>query len=217
MIMAISAKEVSALRKKTGAGMMDCKKALVESDGDVAKAEEYLQKKNLAAIGKRADRVAAEGVIGSYIHNGRIGVLVELNSETDFVARNEDFVRLAKDVAMHIAASNPEYVDSSEIPEAEIAKRKEIFLAQMEDANKPPQIFERIIDGKVKKWMSEICLLDQKFIRDTDKTINQLVVEVASIVKENIRIRRFSRFELGEGIEKVEQDFAAEVAAATQV
>lgn len=215
--MAISAKEVSALRKKTGAGMMDCKKALVESGGDVAKAEEYLQKKNLAAIGKRADRVAAEGVIGSYIHNGRIGVLVEVNSETDFVARNEDFVRLAKDVAMHIAAANPEYVDSSEIPAAEIAKRKEIFLAQMEDANKPPEILERIIEGKVKKWMSEICLLDQKFIRDTDKTVNQLVVEVASIVKENIRIRRFSRFELGEGIEKVEQDFAAEVAAATQV
>ena len=215
--MAISAKEVSALRKKTGAGMMDCKKALVESDGDIAKAEEYLQKKNLAAIGKRADRVAAEGVIGSYIHNGRIGVLVEVNSETDFVARNEDFVRLAKDVAMHIAAANPEYVDASEIPESEVTKRKEIFLAQMEDANKPPQILERIIEGKIKKWKSEICLLDQKFIRDTDKTVNQLVVEVASIVKENIRIRRFSRFELGEGIEKVEQDFAAEVAAATQV
>lgn len=215
--MAVSAKEVSALRKKTGAGMMDCKRALVESDGDIAKAEEYLQKKNLAAIGKRADRVAAEGIIGSYIHNGRIGVLVEVNSETDFVARNEDFVRLAKDVAMHIAAANPEYVDASEIPEAEVAKRKEIFLAQMEDANKPPEILERIIDGKIKKWKSEICLLEQKFIRDTDKTVNQLVVEVASIVKENIRIRRFSRLELGDGIEKVEQDFAAEVAAATQV
>ena len=194
--------------------MMDCKKALVEPVG-CRGAEEYAEEE--PAPSESALTAFAEGVIGSYIHNGRIGVLVEINSETDFVARNEDFVRLAKDVAMHIAAANPEYVDSSEIPEAEIAKRKEIFLAQMEDANKPPQILERIIEGKVKKWMSEICLLDQKFIRDTDKTVNQLVVEVASIVKENIRIRRFSRFELGEGIEKVEQDFAAEVAAATQV
>jgi elongation factor Ts len=215
--MSISAKQVSELRKKTGAGMMDCKKALVESDGDVTKAEEYLQKKNLAAIGKRADRVAAEGVIGSYIHNGRIGVLVEINSETDFVARNEDFMQLAKDVAMHIAASAPEYVEASEIPEDLIAKKREIFMAQMEEQNKPPEILERIITGKIKKWKAEICLLDQKFIRDTDKTVNQLVVDVASVVKENIRIRRFTRFELGEGIEKVAQDFAAEVAAATQV
>ncbi len=215
--MAISAKQVAELRKKTGAGMMDCKKALVESDGDITKAEEYLQKKNLAAIGKRAGRVAAEGVVGSYIHNGRIGVLVEINSETDFVARNEDFVRLAKDVAMHIAASAPEYVEESEIPGDLVAKKREIFLAQMEDANKPANIMERIIDGKIKKWKSEICLLDQKFIRDTDKTVNQLVIDVASVVKENIRIRRFTRFELGEGIEKATQDFAAEVAAATQV
>ena len=213
--MSISAKDVAALRRQTGAGMMDCKKALVESEGDIGKAKEYLQKKSLAAIGKRADRTAAEGVVGSYIHNGRIGVLVELNSETDFVARNEDFQRLAKDVAMHIAATNPEYVDSSEIPAAYVAKQKEIFLAQMEDAGKPANILERIVEGKLKKWKSEICLLDQAFVRDTDKTINELVIEVAAVVKENIKIRRFVRFELGEGIEKEETDFAAEVAAAT--
>ncbi|MEE2757572.1 MAG: translation elongation factor Ts [Myxococcota bacterium] len=213
--MSISAKDVAALRRETGAGMMDCKKALVESEGDIGKAKEYLQKKSLAAIGKRAGRTAAEGVVGSYIHNGRIGVLVELNSETDFVARNEDFQRLAKDVAMHIAATNPEYVDSSEIPADYVAKQKEIFLAQMEDAGKPANILERIVEGKLKKWKSEICLLDQAFVRDTDKTINELVIEVAAVVKENIKIRRFVRFELGEGIEKEETDFAAEVAAAT--
>jgi elongation factor Ts len=213
--MSVSAKDVAALRKQTGAGMMDCKKALVESEGDLAKAQEYLQKKNLAAIGKRAGRIAAEGVIGSYIHNGRIGVMVEINSETDFVARNEEFQRLARDVAMHIAAANPEYVDDSEIPADYVAKQEEIFLAQMENSGKPEHILGRIVEGKIKKWKSEICLLNQPFIRDTDKTINQLVVDVASIVKENIKIRRFIRFELGEGIEKVEQDFAAEVAAAT--
>ena len=194
---------------------MDCKKALVESDGDITKAKEYLQKKSLAAIGKRAGRVAAEGIVSSYVHNGRIGVLVELNSETDFVARNEDFVQLGKDVALHIAASNPEYVDASEIPAEYAAKQKEIFLAQMEDQGKPEHILERIVEGKLKKWQSEICLLDQAFVKDTDKTIGQLVVDVAAVVKENIKIRRFVRFELGEGIEKEEVDFAAEVAAAT--
>ena len=203
-----------ALRRETGAGMMDCKKALVESDGDIKKAKEYLQKKSLAAIGKRAGRVAAEGIVSSYVHNGRIGVLVELNSETDFVARNEDFVQLGKDVALHIAASNPEYVDASEIPAAYAAKQKEIFLAQMEDQGKPEHILERIVEGKLKKWQSEICLLDQASLK-TDKTIGQLVIDVAAVVKENIKIRRFVRFELGEGIEKEEVDFAAEVAAAT--
>jgi len=214
--MSISAKDVAALRKQTGAGMMDCKKALVECEGDVAKAKEYLQKKNLAAIGKRADRIAAEGVVGSYIHNGRIGVMVELNSETDFVARNEDFQRLAKDIAMHIAAANPDYIDASEIPADVRAKQAEIFKAQMENSGKPAHILDKIVDGKIKKWQSEICLLDQSFIRDTDKTINDLVIEVASVVKENLKIRRFVRFELGEGIEKAEDDFAAEVAAAAQ-
>ena len=215
--MAISAKQVAELRKKTGAGMMDCKKALVDSDGDVAKAEEYLQKKNLAAVGKRSGRVAAEGLVGSYVHNGRIGVLVEVNSETDFVARNADFQQLVKDISMHIAAENPEYLNFEDIPEDVVAKRKEIFRAQMENQNKPEHILDRIIAGKIDKWASEICLMKQGFVKDPDRTVEQVVVDVAAVIKENIGIRRFVRFELGQGIEKVEQDFAAEVAAATQV
>ncbi len=215
--MAISAKQVAELRKKTGAGMMDCKKALVDSDGDVAKAEEYLQKKNLAAVGKRSGRVAAEGLVGSYVHNGRIGVLVEVNSETDFVARNADFQQLVKDISMHIAAENPEYLNFEDIPEDVVAKRKEIFRAQMENQNKPEHILDRIIAGKIDKWASEICLMKQGFVKDPDRTVEQVVIDVAAVIKENIGIRRFVRFELGQGIEKVEQDFAAEVAAATQV
>ena len=215
--MSISAKQVSELRKKTGAGMMDCKKALVESNGDFDAAVEFLQKKNLAAAGKRSGRVAAEGSIGSYIHMGRIGVLVEVNSETDFVARNEDFQALVKDVAMHIAAANPEFVSGDEIPNATVEKQREIFTAQMADQGKPEHIMEKIIDGKIRKWKSEICLLDQAYVKDPDKTVEQHVTSIAGTIKENIRVRRFVRFELGEGIEKVENDFAAEVAAATQV
>ena len=215
--MSISAKQVSELRKKTGAGMMDCKKALVESNGDFDAAVEFLQKKNLAAAGKRSGRVAAEGSIGSYIHMGRIGVLVEVNSETDFVARNEDFQALVKDVAMHIAAANPEFVSGDEIPNATVEKQREIFTAQMADQGKPEHIMEKIIDGKIRKWKSEICLLDQAYVKDPDKTVEQHVTSISGTIKENIRVRRFVRFELGEGIEKVENDFAAEVAAATQV
>ncbi|MEE2787381.1 MAG: translation elongation factor Ts [Myxococcota bacterium] len=215
--MAISAKQVSALRAKTGAGMMDCKKALVECDGDMNKAEEYLQKKSLAAVGKRSGRVAAEGLIGSYVHGGRIGVLVEINCETDFVARNEDFQALVKDVSMHIAASNPEYVRGDEIPDNVVEKQREIFLAQMADSGKPEHILGKIIDGKIRKWKSEICLEDQPFVKDTDRSVGQVVIDVAGKIKEKITIRRFSRIELGQGIEKAEADFAAEVAAATQV
>ena len=214
--MAISAKQVSELRKSTGAGMMDCKKALLECDGDMGKAAEYLQKKNLAAVAKRSGRVAAEGSVGAYIHGGRIGVLVEVNSETDFVGRGEAFQSLVRDVAMHIAAANPAYLDDSEIPEATVAKQKEIFLAQMEDMNKPANILERIVEGKLAKWKQEICLLDQPFVKDPDKTVGKYVKETAAVIKENISIRRFVRFELGEGIEKKTDDFAAEVAAAVQ-
>jgi elongation factor Ts len=214
--MAISAKQVSELRKKSGAGMMDCKKALVESDGDMTKAEEYLQKKNLAAIGKRSGRVAADGLVESYVHMGRIGVLVEINSETDFVARGDDFKELVRDVCMHVAASNPEYVDDTEIPESILAKKREIFMAQMVESGKPENILERIVDGKIKKWKTEVCLVDQPFVKDPDKTVGQRVIDVASIVRENIKIRRFVRMELGAGIEKAVDDFAAEVAAAAQ-
>ena len=214
--MSISAKQVSELRQKTGAGMMDCKKALLETDGNMDSAVEFLQKKNLAAVNKRAGRVAAEGSIGTYVHMGRIGVLVEINSETDFVARNEEFQTLVKDVAMHIAASNPDYVSDEEIPENTVAKQREIFHAQMADQGKPEHIMEKILDGKIKKWKSEICLLDQSYVKDPDKTVQEHVVSIAGNIKENIRVRRFVRFELGEGIEKAESDFAAEVAAATQ-
>lgn len=212
--MAISAKDVAALRKQTGAGMMDCKKALVECDGDMAKAAEYLQKKNLAAVSKRAGRVAAEGRVGAYIHGGRIGVLVEINSETDFVGQGEQMGALVKDIAMHVAAANPTYLDDSEIPAEVVAKQQEIFLAQLADSGKPEHILGRIIEGKIKKWKTEVCLLEQPFVKDTDKTVRQHVTEVASVIKENIKVRRFVRFELGEGIEKKQDDFAAEVAAA---
>lgn len=212
--MAISAKDVAALRKKTGAGMMDCKKALTEADGDMAKAEEVLLKKGLAAAAKRAGRVAAEGLVGSYIHHGgSIGVLVEVNSETDFVAKTEAFQQLVRDVAMHIAATNPKYLDDSEIPADEVERHKEILLAQNADSGKPPHIMEKIITGKIAKWKKEQCLVDQPFVKDTDVTVGQYVVNTAASIKENIRIRRFVRFELGEGIEKKVDDFAAEVAA----
>ncbi|MCA9539250.1 MAG: translation elongation factor Ts [Myxococcales bacterium] len=216
--MAISASMVKELREKTGAGMMDCKKALVETDGDFEKAVEYLQKKSLAAVGKRADRVAAEGQVGAYIHTGgRIGALVEINCETDFVAIGESFQQLVRDVAMHVAAARPEYLDASEVPADLIERQREIFLAQLEDSGKPANILGRIVDGKIKKWLSEVCLLEQAFVKEPDKTVGQYVTEVAATTKENIRVRRFTCFVLGEGIEKKESDFAAEVAAAAGV
>lgn len=197
---------------------MDCKKALVETDGDMNAAAEYLAKKNLAAAGKRANKVAAEGSVGAYVHGGRIAVLVEINSETDFVGRSDGFQALVKDVAMHIAASAPTYLDDSEIPEEVTAKQSEIFLAQLADSGKPEHILPRIVEGKVKKWKSEICLLDQAFVKDTDKTVRQHVTEVASTIKEKITVRRFVRYELGEGIERAAtEDFAAEVAKAAEV
>lgn len=214
--MAISAKQVKALREKTGAGMMDCKKALVASDGDFDAAVTYLQKKSLASAAKRADKVAAEGLVGSYIHNGRIGVLVEINCETDFVGKSEPFAALLKNVAMHIAAANPLYLDASEIPADEVARQKDIFLGQMENAGKPAHILERIIEGKLAKWKKGICLLDQAYVRDPDKTVGQFVIESAGTIKEKVSVRRFVRYELGEGIEKAVDDFAAEVAAATR-
>lgn len=216
--MEISAKVVKALREKTGAGMMDCKKALAESNGDFDLAIEYLQKKSLAAVGKRADKVAAEGQVGAYIHTGgRIGVLVEINSETDFVGRSEQFQALVKDIAMQIAAANPQYLDDSQIPADVVAKQREIYLAQLADSGKPANMLDRIVDGKIAKWKKEVCLVDQPFVKNPDQSISQYIAEVASTIKENIRVRRFVRFELGEGIERHETDFAAEVAAAAQV
>jgi len=215
--MSISAKTIAELRAKTGAGIMDCKKALKETDGDMGKAVEYLQKKSLAAVGKRAGKIAAEGGIGSYVHGGRIGVIVKINCETDFVARGEQFQALLKDISMHIASMNPTYLKSEEIPANEIAKQREIFSARLLDQGKPEAMIERIVDGQLKKWFSEVCLLDQGFFKEDKKTVGDHVTEVAATIKENIQVRRFSRFELGEGIEREETDFAAEVAATAGV
>jgi elongation factor Ts len=209
----MSLQDIQTLRAKTGAGMADCKKALTECGGDLEKAVEYLQKKSLAAATKRADKVAAEGVISSYVHNGRIGVIVEINCETDFVARNEDFKAMAKDIAVHIAAYNPLYLSEKHIPADHVAKQKEIFTAQLAEQGKPAAMIEKIMDGKLKKWHSEVCLLDQPYLNDNDITVGAFMIETAAKIKEKIEIRRFHRLELGEGIEKIATDFAAEVAA----
>jgi elongation factor Ts len=211
--MSISAKTIAELRSKTGAGIMDCKKALKETDGDMNKAIEYLQKKSLAAVGKRAGKIAAEGGIGSYVHGGRIGVIVEINCETDFVARGEQFQALLKDISMHIASMNPTYLNSDEISADEIAKQREIFGARLLEQGMPEAMIAKIVDGQLPKWFSEVCLLDQGFFKEDKKSVRDHVTEVAATIKENIQVRRFSRFELGEGIEREEADFAAEVAA----
>ncbi len=212
--MSISASMVKELRERTGAGMMDCKKALVESDGNMDSAIEFLQKKQLASASKRAGKIAAEGLVGNYIHmGGRIGVLLEVNCETDFVARSEDFQGFVKDVAMHIAATGPIVVSSSELAAEEVAKQKNIFMGQAAEEGKPEHIAEKIVEGRLKKWAKEVCLLDQSFVKDPDKSIEQLQTEVSSKIGEKISVRRFVRYEVGEGIEKAEDDFAAEVAA----
>jgi elongation factor Ts len=212
--MAVTATMVKELRTKTGAGIMDCKKALTETDGDIEKAIEALRKKGLASAAKKAGRVTSEGTVSSYIHGGgKLGVLVEVNCETDFVALTEQFQQLVKDVAMHIAASNPLYVKREDVPENVIAKEREIYAAQFENSGKPEQVIAKIVDGKMDKYFADVCLYEQQFVKDTDKTIQQLVTESIAQLGENINIRRFARFVLGEGIEKEEKDLAAEVAA----
>lgn len=213
----VSAAQVKELRERTGAGLMDCKRALTETEGNIEKAIEWLQKKQLASAGKKAGRIAAEGIIGSYIHHdGRIGVMVELNSETDFVARNEDFVAFARDVAMHVAAVDPLVVSVDELDPEVVAKQQEIFLAQTINEGKPENIAARIVEGRVRKWQSEVCLLEQPFVKEPEKTVAQLTDELSAKVGEKISIRRFVRFEVGEGMEKRSEDFAAEVAAQLQ-
>jgi elongation factor Ts len=209
----ITAGLVKELRERTGAGMMDCKKALEETSGNFELAIEWLQKKQLASAGKKAGRVAAEGIVHAYIHQGgRIGVLVEINCETDFVARNEDFQQFAKDISMHIAAANPLVVRSEELAADVVAKQEEIFTAQAMNEGKPEHIAKNIVVGRLKKWKAESCLVDQPFVKDPDKTVSQLVAELTAKIGEKISIRRFVRFEVGEGLEKRQDDFAAEVA-----
>jgi len=195
----ISAALVKELRTKTGAGMMDCKEALQASGGNMEKAIEYLRKKGMSAATKRSSKAAKEGMVASYIHmQGRIGVLVEVNCETDFVAKTDDFKTLAKDIAMHIAASNPTYLRSEDVPPAVLDKEKEIYRTQVLAEGKPEKVVERIIEGKLKKYYEEVCLLDQKFIRDQNITVGTLVNNMIAKTGENIIVRRFARFQLGE-------------------
>ena len=215
--MEISAKLVKALRDRTAAGFMDCKKALAETEGDLDAAVEYLQKKQLAAVGKKSGRIAAEGLVGSYIHQGgKIGVLLEVNCETDFVARNEAFQAFVKDICMHIAASSPLVVREEDLDAALVAKQHEIFKAQTMEEGKPEHIAEKIVVGRVAKWKKEVVLLDQPFVKDTDKTVAAVHNDLAATIGEKISIRRFVRFEVGEGLEKRQDDFLAEVAKQAQ-
>ncbi|NSW92955.1 MAG: translation elongation factor Ts [Firmicutes bacterium] len=208
----ITADMVKQLREKVGAGMMDCKRALVEANGDMEKAIEYLREKGLASAAKKAGRIAAEGIVDAYIHgDGRIGVLVEVNVETDFAAKNEEFRKFVKDIAMQIAATKPEYIRREDVPAAVIEKEKEILRAQALNEGKPEKVIEKMVEGRLEKFYKEVCLLEQQWIRDPDKTINELLMEKIALIGENINIRRFARFERGEGIEKKEENFADEV------
>ncbi|WP_008314322.1 translation elongation factor Ts [Leptolyngbya sp. PCC 6406] len=211
----ISAKLVKELREKTGAGMMDCKKALKENDGDTEKAVEWLRQKGIASAAKKEGRVAAEGLVESYIHTGgRVGVLVEVNCETDFVARREEFKSLVRDIAMQVAACpNVEYVKTDDIPKDMLEKEKEIEMGREDLASKPENIREKIVLGRIEKRQKELSLLDQPFIKDQNITVAELVQQRVAQLGEKIQVRRFQRFVLGEGIEKVESNFAEEVAA----
>jgi len=212
--MAITANQVKELRERTGAGMMDCKKALEEAGGDMDRAIEVLRKRGLAAAAKKAGRVAAEGAVGSYIHaGGKIGVLVEVNCETDFVARTDEFQELVRDVAMHIAAAEPRFVSRDEVTDEVLESERRIYREQALEQGKPEAMVDRIVEGKLGKFYGEAVLLEQSFVKDPDKTIQELLVEKIAKIGENIQVRRFSRFRLGEGIEKRQDDFAAEVAA----
>ncbi len=210
--MDISAKMVKELREKTGAGIMDCKKALKECDGDMDKAVEFLKKKGIADASKKSSRIAAEGAVGSYIHmGGKIGVLIEVNCETDFVAKTEDFQNLVKDLAMQVAAANPKFVRREEVPADFIEKEREIYRTQALESGKPEKIVDKIVDGKIEKYYQEICLLEQKFIKDPDKTVDDIVKETIAKTGENIVVRRFTRYELGEGLEKRSCNLAEEI------
>lgn len=212
--MSVTAAMVKELREKSGAGMMDCKRALVETDGNIEKAVEYLREKGLAAAQKKSSRVAAEGVVESYIHmGGKIGVLVEVNCETDFVAKTDKFKLLVKDIAMQIAASNPSYIRSEEVDVTELNKEKEILRAQALNEGKPQQVVDKMVEGRINKYYKEICLLEQPFVKDPSKSVSQMINESITEIGENIQVRRFTRYQMGEGIEKKQEDFASEVMA----
>lgn len=215
--MSISASMVKELRDKTGAGMMECKKALVEAQGDMEKAIEIIRERGLAAAAKKASRVTAEGIVDAYIHmGGKIGVLVEVNCETDFVAKTEEFQALVKDIAMQIAAMNPKYVSREDVPAEVIEKEKEILRIQALNEGKPERVIDKIVDGRIGKFYQENCLLEQPFVKEQDMTVGQLLNDKIAKIGENISVRRFARFVLGEGLEKRSTDLAAEVEAQLQ-
>ena len=217
--MAITSEMVRNLREKTGAGMMECKKALTEANGNEEQAIEILRKSGLASAKKREGRIAAEGIVASYIHmGGKVGVLVEVNCETDFVARSEDFQKFVKDLAMHICASEPQYVTREEIPAEVIEKEKEIALGQAQadpkNANKPANIIEKMVQGRLEKFYTDAVLLQQPYVKDQAMTVGELVTQMTAKTGEKINVRRFTRYKMGEGLEKRSEDFASEVAAA---
>lgn len=214
----ITAGAVKALREKTGAGMMECKNALSETGGNEERAIDLLRKRGLASAKKKEGRIASEGAVGSYIHmGGKVGVLVEVNCETDFVARGDEFQQLVKDVAMHIAAAEPRYVSRAEVPADVLDKEREIARAQAKNdpknSNKPEQVIDKIVEGRVNKYFEEVVLLDQPFVKDPAKTVGELVTEKIATIKENITVRRFTRYKMGEGIARKDEDFGSEVAA----
>jgi elongation factor Ts len=216
--MQVTAQMVKELRERTGAGMMDCKNALVEAGGDMDKAIEHLRTKGLASAAKKAGRSTTEGAVGSYIHaGGKIGVLVEVNCETDFVARTDEFQELVRDIAMHIAASDPRFVERSEVTAGDLEQEKRIYRQQAIDEGKPEKIVDRIVEGKMDKYYSQTVLLEQPFVKDPDKTVSQMIAEKVAKIGENIQVRRFARYLLGEGLEKKQDDFAAEVRQAAGV
>ena len=209
----ITPQMIKDLRERTGAGMSDCKKALSETGADMEKAIEYLRKKGIASAAKKATRIASEGTIAQYLHGSRIGVLVEVNCETDFVARNPDFVAFSKEVAMQVAAMNPQYVSQDEIPPAVLEKEKSIRTEQAKQSGKPEAVLGKIVEGQIAKWAKEVCLLDQIWVKDPEgkKDIRSLMTDLVAKTGENVRVRRFIRFEVGEGLEKRADDFVEEV------
>ena len=213
----ITAAMVKELRERTGVGMMDCKRALQDANGDMEKAVELLRERGLASAAKKAGRIAAEGIVDSYIHgDGRIGVLVEVNCETDFVAKTDEFKSFVRDIAMHIAATNPKYVSREQIPQEELDKEKEILRAQALNEGKPEKIVDRMVEGRIEKYIKEICLLEQPFVKDPDKTVQDILNEKIATIGENMSIRRFVRYEKGEGLEERQDDFATEVMSQMQ-
>ena len=209
-----TANDVKTLRERTGAGMMDCKNALVECDGDMEKAVDYLREKGIAKAAKKAGRIAAEGIVDSYIHmGGRVGVLLEVNCETDFVANSDQFRTLVHDIALQIAAANPLYVKSEEVPAEVLEKEKAILRAQALEEGKPEKIVDKMVEGRIKSYYEDNCLLNQKYVKDPSKTIEQVVVEATAQIGEKISVRRFVRYEMGEGLQKKEENLADEVQA----